>query len=294
MFLLFSVFYIFNLYRSIYLVGFELDLDFLNYYEFYNSPDLAMDRWGVEVVTPIFFNVGRFVGLDFYTFSFVVGIFWLIPVFLLARTVRVEYLVFYYLFFLIWFSPQFIFLFRQYLGIFFAILFFMYPGRSKVYLVLCFFLSVLSHLSMMIVYFFGLFKLRSKSQYVLLSIFVCAVYFSYFYGFSLLKYFEGVSLFLGVDVVDRKLATIQQLSFGYTSGSSLVYGLLCCSMFLHSFKIFDSNCYRFSIERAFFFSAASALILSEFVIFSNRVGALAYFFSIPYISVVMSKYYFRF
>ena len=131
MFLLFSVFYIFNLYRSIYLVGFELDLDFLNYYEFYNSPDLAMDRWGVEVVTPIFFNVGRFVGLDFYTFSFVVGIFWLIPVFLLARTVRVEYLVFYYLFFLIWFSPQFIFLFRQYLGIFFCYSVFYVSGKVK-------------------------------------------------------------------------------------------------------------------------------------------------------------------
>ncbi len=288
--LIFIAIYILKLYFSIFIIGFELDLDFLNYYEFYSSSTFQFDRWGIEVVTPVLFEFGKILGLDFYSFCFLIGILWLIPIILLSRYVRVEYLCFYCLFFLVWFSPQFIFLFRQYVGIFFAILFFVSLRRGWIYLLLCFLASVLAHLSIIIIYLFSFVKLKSKRQYVLFSIFVLVVYSSYFYGFSLLKYFEGVSLFLGIGVIDRKLSTIGELAVEYASGSTLVYGLLCCSMVIHSFKVFDSNRYCFSIERAFFFSAAAALFLSEFIIFSNRVGALAYFFSVPYFLIVISKY----
>lgn len=289
-FLIFSFAYIIKTYISTFDGSIVLSSDFLNYFLFYNSSVFQIDRWGVEIITPILFWFGGLIGLDFFEFVYVVGVFWLIPIYFLSKYVRVEYLALYYMFFLVWFAPQYAFLFRQYFSILFTIFFF---SLSKRYRYILFLLSILSHFSIIIVYIFSFIKFKRRFLYVVASITSVFSFISYKFGFSVLSFFVGGVYQTGIKDIDRKINILNELERGYSSGSFMVYLVLCFATILHSFKI-EIKGPTLSLERAFYFSALSSLILSEFVILSNRVGILAYFFSIPYLSIVLSKYVVRF
>ncbi|PTB91899.1 hypothetical protein C9993_11695 [Marinobacter sp. Z-F4-2] len=64
-----------NNYVVIFIHGIPMESDFLNYFLAYNYSGLDLNRWGVEVVTPILFWISGGVGLDYYDFIYLIGFF---------------------------------------------------------------------------------------------------------------------------------------------------------------------------------------------------------------------------
>lgn len=283
----FSYLYILAIYNHTLLSPFKLESDYFQYYELYNSIDYNHDRFGTEIITPLIFNFSKEIGLNYYQFNLIFGFIWLAPIIYLSNKIKTIYLTLFLSSFFFYFINNYAFLFRQYLAFLFFIPFVFSHTRKRW---LFFVISILTHLSSLFFLFFSWLQFKKRIIYFIIcfiSIFIMILNFNG-YGFSktltdLIPYTHLISPDL-----QRKLSLLLRLENNVDPGGWKISLLLSITILLHSIFITDDK-EKFSILRAFFFSAIAALIFSDFKILSNRLGFIAYYFSIPYFFLVLSN-----
>ncbi|RBW48261.1 EpsG family protein [Marinobacter sp. F3R11] len=284
---IFSLFYFYFLYKSVY--GVELKSDYLQYYNAYNEGlNLRFDRFGVEFVPVLFYRVGNFIGLDYYQFNYFLGVMWIVPFYFLMKSINFIFfgMVFYFLMF--FFLDQFAFLYRQFLGLFFLILFFKCYRSSSVCGFFYVFISFFSHLSMFLFFSLSCIKLRSRLVAYLFVLISGFGFFSNIVSLLFLKIFGLFSL-IGLPDLDRKLSAIERISSMAPASSSVSF-VLIVSLFIHA-SVIHLDVDRFSFMRMMFFCSVIVLVFSDYIIISNRLGMPAYFLSLIYLSLVLSRFY---
>lgn len=267
---------------------FELKSDYLQYYNFYNYGNFNLDRFGSEIITPLIYKVFHSLGVDYYQFVFLFGLAWIPIILKLSAKIKTGYLIFYFLYFVLFFTDNYAFLFRTYLAFMFFLLFIFTENKSRFLFAV---LAILSHFSAILFVSFSLVKLKSRKLYFLLALFAIFIMLLNQNGYG----FSKITLFLLDYIGDlnydlqRKLSLLNRIQQGNTDSSGIkIMGLLAITALLHSLFISSDN-KRFSFMRALFFSAIVALVFSDFKILANRFGFLAYYFSVPYFLLVMSS-----
>ena len=267
---------------------FELKSDYLQYYNFYNSANHNLDRFGSEFLTPLIYKVFNNLGVDFYQFVFLFGLAWLPIILKLSTRIKTGYLIFYFMYFPIFFVENYAFLFRTYLAFMFFLMFILATGKKRAVFV---FLAIFSHMSAILFIFFSWLKLKSKKLYVSLALSATLIMIlnQIGYGFSrVLLFLLDYVGYLNYDL-QRKLSLLVRIGQGNIDSSGVkIMILLASTVLIHSLFINQDN-KKFSFMRALFFSAIVALIFSDFKILANRLGFLAYYFSIPYFLMVLSS-----
>lgn len=268
---------------------FELRSDYLAYYNFYSSGEYSLYRFGSEIITPALYFTANKLHVSYYWFVFIFGVAWIPIILKLSNYVKTSLLIFYFLFFTFFFVSNYAFLFRTYLAALFFFLFLFLDGKKKIFLAS---LSILSHLSGVVFLFFSWLRFSGSRSYFFLAFSSVFIMFLNMNGYE----FSKLALFL-LEYTDyfnydlqRKLSLLVRV--GQMGGSTSGWGfmtLLAVTVFFHSFVI-HKDIKRFSLFRALFFSAITALIFSDFVILANRLGFLAYFFSVPYFLFVISQF----
>lgn len=291
-FLLFLVVYVIFLIYRVYINPFEINSDIEQYFHHYQESGNIL-VFGFEFFVPILFFLSNYIGLDFYGFSFLYSIFCIIPIFYLSRRISLFFLSIYYLFFVLWFIPNNIFLLRQYISFGFLTLFLL-GGQGKNHKILLFF-SIFSHLSAIFIYAASFIGLKKQSPFFLLGIFSIILFL-----LQIDNNFMGPFLFdlmspllewdFGFDF-NRKIygqISIVGEELGNVIPSFSVLLLLSFSVFIHSVEIFkfgESD----KLMRVFYFSACLSLIFASINVLSNRLGFAAYFFSVPYFLLVLGR-----
>lgn len=284
MFLLFFAFLKFSV-----LTPFELSSDYLAYYNFYISGEYRLDRFGFEVVTPVFYFMANKLNVSYYAFVFIFGLAWIPIIVRLSNHVKSIFLVFYFAYFVVVFVGSYAFLFRTYLAALFFFLFMFVGDKKKIIFA---FLSIFSQFSGLIFIFFSWLRLRRRSAYMLLAfsaIFVMLLNLSGYNFSKHLLFFLDYTDYFGRDL-NRKLNLLNRVDQGnVVSIGWKVLVLLAITVLLHGFFIHNDK-QKFSLLRAMFFSAVIVLVFSDFLIMANRFGFLAYFFSVPYFLFVISHF----
>ncbi len=290
MMLFFAVLYFNLLVQHILIHPFELTGDFLNYYNYYN--DITINTFGLEFMIPLFFIITKNIGLGFYEAVFTLGILYLVPIVLITKFINKKYLPFYYMFFLLFFVPNYAFLMRQYLSFFFLVLFTVSNFRySFIFLML----AIFSHISAIFFIILFMIKIKKNLIYLAISTLSIFIYFLTIYGVTFMKDFYTqieflFSLDLGRDL-NKKVGTLNFLNVENDNSSNKVLLILCITIILHTYCIIKKGENNILLN-LFYFTGVLALIFSSSVIISNRLGFAAYFFSIPYFFLVLSKYRF--
>ncbi|RZS67483.1 EpsG-like putative glucosyltransferase [Kerstersia gyiorum] len=283
-----SFFYVYAIYRFNFINPPPLESDYLQYFETYNYTTLYLDRFGVELILPILFYIFNSLGVEFFNFSFLLGIFWLIPIILLSKEVRSSYLIFYFLFFIFYFPANYAFLMRQYLCFYFFLLYLCCSGRLRF---LFLFLSIFTHLSAIVFLIFCKTNIKNKEffYFSFLAVFVIFLGNQLGLGFSSVLQFV-VNLDIGIYDIQRKLSMLTRLGDENVFNDSILnYVILILSMFLHCVYL-SAGGKNNNIMLLMFFSACIAVMFSDFKILANRFGFAAFFFSIPYFFIVLSRF----
>lgn len=290
----FSLLYVLSLIFNIYYEPFELVADLQNYHNhFYTS---GVFIYGFELVIPLAFNILRFLGLGFYDFVFFLGLFYLAPILMMANLIKTRYLVFYFLFYLLYHMPNYAFLMRQYFAFYTFVLFLLSRGHRSSYFFLI--LSFFSHGAALI--WISIFFLRRVMIFPFIGLVSIFLYFLSLYGYSLLGVFgvgvEILSAATSMPELSRKLHGM--LTYvDHEGGSRQVYFVLCLAVLLHSIYMagssFGARLMRHdSLLCIMFFSSCLALAFADSAVISNRLGFAGYFFSLPYLFMVMSRFIF--
>lgn len=286
-FILFSIAYVLLLVNTHYINPYALEWDIKNYYHHFNYDGIAV--FGFEFVVPSLFWLAKKLGFDFYEFTFLLGIFYLYPIYSLSRKVRIVFLPLYFLFFILYFVPNYIFLMRQYLSFFFLILFALSSSRiSLVYLAV----GLFSHISAVIIILAMAVVFNRRIIYLVVAV-MAVLSFFLSVQLDLLSLFLRLVGFLhgfglGQDL-DRKLHGMLFSAQEEPSSSVLVYLVLSVSILLHSFYMYKRGGGD-AVMNIFFFSSCLALFFSASIIVSNRLGFAGYFFSVPYLAMVLSLF----
>lgn len=293
----FLLLYFFVSVSRVYLTPFELVSDINQYFNHYYAGEGVL-IFGTELVVPVLFELSRALGLGFYDFVFVYSLLYFIPILMLSKYIRVVYLPLYFLFFIIWFIPSNVFLLRQYVAFYFMVLLFCLrlPINKQFFLYLL--LAVLSHLSAVFFLMLGSLTIKRRSKYLLLSMisvvaFVLQISFFDWQEVILKALSWMLELNLGADAKRKIIGQIASIKVDELVGISSVSNsaVICLSVILHSIKIYvhgEDN----KLLRIFFFTSVISLVFASIVVFSNRLGFVGYFFSIPYLCLVLSHFRF--
>lgn len=275
----FIYFFVILLIYKNYIAPFELYSDFLEYEKVFNEGGLWY--FGTEVVIPFYFLVLKKIGLDYRDSIFLIGILYIYPIVKLSKNVDVKLLFFYFLFFLIFFVPSYAFLMRQYLAFFLIILFFLSDSRYRyIYLIIGFF----SHLSLIYMMIFSLINSKILPK-ILIFVFIFVAIFN---GISLIDILFFLSKYsIGYDLERKVIGQIASVDIG--RGSYLVALILFSTIIIHIFFIKNVNHKIKGLMNIFLYSSIFSLIAINYVVISNRVGFAGYFFSIPYLMLVLSQ-----
>lgn len=272
--------YIFTIYKNTHISPFELKSDYLQYFNFYNSGDYRINRFGSEIFLPFAFNFSNRLGLDFYSFVFVFGFFWLLPILAISKKIKTKYLAFYFSFFLFYFVNDYAFLMRQY----FAFLFFLaylYLNNNSRYLFLL--LAITSHISALLFLVFSLINFKNRKAYYIVFIIAVAIFILNLSGVGFSNILTVVSKSdIGSYDLQRKLGLVERLNSDVEPGGFKNYIILIISMSIHMTYLYLGGKNN-KLLLVFFFGAVISLLFSDFKILSNRFGFSAYYFSLPYL-----------
>lgn len=292
---IFIISYIGILISRIYITPFELYSDIGQYYKHYYQDDGVL-IFGLEVVTPILFFLAKKLGLNFYDFVFVYSVFYLIPILILSNYIKIKFRIFYFLFFIIWFVPNNTFLLRQYLSFYFLILYFNFHNDHKYTGRALLLLSILTHLSAIMFWVFSLINIKKRSGYLMLSGASVVLYFLQITVFtwqeSMMKLLLWLASFdLGGDFNRKIIGQISSMQVDELIGVSSILNssVICLAATLHSVIIFKHG-ETSKLMKVFFITAIINLMFASLAVFSNRVGFVSYFFSIPYLMLVLSHF----
>ena len=293
---LFLCFYQWVCIYRVYIVPFELVSD-INQYNNHYYEGSRVFTFGFEVVVPILFELFKQIGLGFYDFVFIYSLFYLVPIFILSKYVRTIFLPLYFLFFIIWFIPNNTFLLRQYVSFYFLILFCCSSSPKIKNNFIYFVLAILSHLTAVFFLILSRLTVKRKSKYLVLALVSIIFYFLQILFFSwqevVLEFLNWMLSFdSGADVRRKIVGQIVSMKVDDLIGISSISNtaVICTSIILHSIKIYfhgEDN----KILKIFFFTSILSLTFAGLVVFSNRIGFVGYFFSIPYFCLVLSHFY---
>jgi len=283
--LFFCFLYIF--FSMYYSNNFILESDTERYYHHFLEFDGDIFLFGLEFVIGMVFWLVKIFSSSFSCFVFFILLLWVPLIYILGcRSLsNPEYVVVIIFFLTPLFFVNAIFLIRQYMSILFFVYFILLTGRRLRYAFA--FLSVFSHLSALLLFFF--------TSNMMLSI-VSRFWVRLFLVILSLLFFvlEGslVSIFLnliydvfhgGYYVVDRKLATL--LLGGADRGDALSGGVIILSFFTLLFLLFDNDrnasLVASKLNVLIFISVCLLFLLAEHPIIANRVAIVPYFFSVP-------------